>query len=313
MNHRDHAWPELPYEAWADTCTTLHLWMQIVGKVRLARSPWINHSWHATLYPTARGLTTSPIPHGRRSFQIDFDFIDHRLDVHTTDGGKEHLELRARSVADFHDALMGTLEGLGVGTEIHGSPNEVAEPVPFVDDTRHADYDPDPVNRFWRVLSSTARVFTDFRADFIGKCSPVHHFWGSNDLAVTRFSGRTAPPHPGGIPNLPDWVGREAYSHQVSSAGFWPGGESSPTPIYYAYAYPGPEGYAEATVRPSSAFWSDELSEFVLPYDAVREADDPEATLRAFLGSTYEAAAELADWDRDALEWGDEGRPRLRW
>jgi hypothetical protein len=262
------AWPSLPFEEWGDTCATLHMWTQIVGKVRLVCTPWTNHSWHVPLYLTARGLTTSPVAHGSR----------------------------------FFDELMAKLEELRVGVSINTTPNEVPDPIPFEEDREHDSYDADYAERFWRVLLQTDRVFTAFRARFLGKNSPVHFFWGSCDLAVTRFSGRPAPPHPGGIPGLPDWVTREAYSHEVSSAGFWPGGEAFPTPIFYAYAYPTPEGFAEAQVEPAGAFFSEEMGEFMLPYEEVRQSPDPDAQLMAFLESTYEAAADLAAWDRRNLE-----------
>lgn len=305
---REHAWPELPWEEWKHTCRTLHMWQQIVGKVRLARTPWINHSWHVTLYPTARGLGTGAIPHGRRTFQLDFDFVEHRLEASTSVGVRRFMDLADRTVADFYRDLMSALEDLDVGTRIAAKPNEVEDAIPFGEDRTHGSYDPEWANRFWRVLSSTARVFTEFRSRFKGKCSPVHHFWGGNDLAVTRFSGRTAPPHPGGFPNLPDWITREAYSHEVSSAGFWPGSDDS-GPIFYSYAYPTPDGFAEAEVRPEAAAWSNELGEFVLPYDAVRRTTEPEAALMDFLESTWEAAAELGGWSRDALEWGEGEQP----
>lgn len=306
---RDHAWPSLPYDAWGDTCTTLHLWLQIVGKIRLARAPWTNHQWHVTLYLTSRGLTTSPIPHDGRTFQVDFDFIDHRLLIHGSGGEVGGLELAPRSVADFHDRLMEELRRLDYPVEIHGTPNELPEPVPFVEDHANASYDAEAANRFWRVLSSVDRVFQDFRGRFIGKCSPVHLFWGAMDLAVTRFSGERAPEHPGGIPHLPDWVTREAYSHEVSSAGFWPGGPSHPHPIFYSYAYPRPEGFRDASVAPRGATWSEDLQEFVLPYEVVRNTAEPEDALMAFLESTYESAADLGGWDRARLEWGPGGRP----
>ncbi len=304
-----NAWPRLPYEEWADTCTTLHLWLQIVGKVRLARTPWVNHQWHVTLYLTSRGLTTSPIPHSGRTFQIDLDFIDHRLRIKGSEGEVGDMELRPRSVADFHDRLLEELGNLGYPVEIHGTPNELPDPVPFAEDHDNASYDAEAANRFWRVLTAADRVFKDFRGRFIGKSSPVHFFWGAMDLAVTRFSGERAPEHPGGIPHLPDWVTREAYSHEVSSAGFWPGGPSHPEPIFYAYAYPEPEGYRKASVSPEGAVWSRELQEFILPYEVVRSAEEPEAALMAFLQSTYNHAADLGDWDRADLEWGPEGRP----
>ena len=295
-------WPALPLEAWRKTYETLHLWTQIVGKIRLAQTPWINHSWHVTLYTTARGLTTSPIPYGNRSFQIDFDFIDHRLTIQTSDGENGGLALHAQSVADFHAALMTEMERLRLPVRIHGTPNEVADPLPFARDRIHCTYDPVTANRFWRILVQTDRVFNRFRMRFIGKCSPVHYFWGAADLAVTRFSGRAAPTHPGGIPNLPDRVTREAYSHEVSSAGFWPGGGPIAYPAFYAYAYPQPTGFAEASVEPGDAFYSGELGEFILPYDSVRLAASPDDALLAFLQSTYEAAAELGQWKRASLE-----------
>jgi hypothetical protein len=300
-------WPALPYEAWKDTCTTLHLWTQIVGKIRLAQTPWTNHSWHVTLYVTTRGLTTSPIPYAGRAFQIDFDFIAHALLIQTSDGAQRRLALEPRSVAAFHDALMAALAELDIRVRIHGSPNEVANPIPFREDREHAAYNPEHARRFWRVLLQADRVFKQFRARFLGKVSPVHFFWGSFDHAVTRFSGREAPPHPGGIPNLPDAVTREAYSHEVSSAGFWPGGGAIDYPAFYSYAYPAPEGFAAAPVRPAAAFFHEQLGEFILPYDAVRSAQAPDDTLLDFLQSTYEAAANAANWDRAALEYGPGG------
>jgi hypothetical protein len=295
-------WPSLPLDEWRGTYETLHMWTQIVGKIRLAQSPWINHSWHVPLYVTTRGLTTSPMPHGCRTFQIDFDFVDHRLVVRTSDGDIRSLDLVPRPVAEFYRALLAELDALGLPVAINARPNEVANPVPFDRDYEHASYDPDYASRLWRVLLQADRVFGQFRARFVGKCSPVHFFWGSFDLAVTRFSGRTAPAHPGGIPNLPDWVVREAYSHEVSSCGFWPGGGPHPFPLFYSYAYPEPDGFASAAVRPAGAFYSRELREFVLPYDDVRAAGSPDAVLTEFLQSTYEAAADLARWDRAALE-----------
>lgn len=296
------AWPSLPLEEWKDTYATLHMWTQIVGKVRFALTPWINHSWHVTLYVTCRGLTTSPIPYGVRTFQIDFDFIDHKLVIETSDGDIRHIGLRPRSVADFYREVMAKLRELGLDIHIHTLPNEVADPVPFEKDEQHASYDPEYANRFWRILVQTDRVFKEFRARFIGKCSPVHFFWGSFDMAVTRFSGRTAPPHPGGVPHLPDVVAREAYSHEVSSCGFWPGGGPVPYPVFYAYAYPAPEGFKDAPVKPSGAIYNTDLGEFLLPYDEVRKAGRSDAMLLDFLQSTYEAAANLARWDRQALE-----------
>jgi hypothetical protein len=305
-------WPELPYAAWKDTCATLHLWTQIVGKLRLAQTPWINHSWHVTLYLTARGLTTSPIPYRGGAFQIDFDFVEHVLWIRTSDGHFRQITLAPKPVVEFYTELMAALTDLGIRIDIMTMPCEIPDAVPFDSDTVHAAYDRDYVHRFWRILLSSHDVFTCFRSGFIGKVSPVHFFWGSFDLAVTRFSGRTAPPHPGGVPHLPNAVAREAYSHEVSSAGFWPGGGG---PIdyaaFYSYAYPAPDGFANAPVRPPAAFFSKDLGEFVLPYDAMRTAANPESALMAFLQSTYDAAASLGRWDRSALECarGEVGRP----
>jgi Family of unknown function (DUF5996) len=296
-------WPALPYAAWKETRDTLHLWTQVVGKVRLALTPWLNHSWHVTLYVTARGLTTSPITGGGVSFQIDFDFIDHVLWVRTSGGHFRQLMLRPMSVAEFYEDLMIALRELGIEVRIMTMPCEIADCVPFEQDTVHASYDAEYVNRFWRVLLSASEVFARFRTAFLGKASPVHFFWGSFDLAVTRFSGRPAARHPGGVPHLADAVAQEAYSHEVSSAGFWPGGGG---PIdyaaFYSYAYPAPEGFSAARVLPKEAFFSKELGEFLLPYDAVRTARDPDAVLMDFLQSTYAAAADLAKWDRAALD-----------
>ena len=248
VDHADTAapWPELPYAAWKDTCQTLHLWTQIVGKIRLARTPWLNHSWHVTLYVTARGLTTSPIPDGARTFQIDFDFIDHVLWLRTSDGHFRQVVLKPMTVAEFYADVLHALSELGIAVRINGKPNEIPDAIPFAEDRVHASYDRDYANRFWRILSASNEVFTQFRTGFLGKASPVHFFWGSFDLAVTRFSGRSAPRHPGGVPNLPDSVAQEAYSHEVSSAGFWPGGGAIDYPAYYSYAYPAPDGFAAA-------------------------------------------------------------------
>ncbi len=297
------AWPDLPLAAWADTCATLHMWLQVVGKVRCVQGPRMNHSWHVTLYVTARGLTTSPIAHGTRTFQIDFDFIDHRLVVQSSDGGVGGIALQPQSVATFHSSLMREMDTLGLHVDIDRHPNEVADPIRFDRDEVHCAYDRDYANRYWRVLVQADRVFKVFRARYLGKCSPVHFFWGAPDLAVTRFSGRMAPMHPGGIPHLPDSITRDAYSHEVSSCGFWAGGGPVPYPAFYAYAYPVPTGFANAGVQPDAAFYQQELGEFILPYDAVREATDPDAMLLAFCQSTYEAAATLGSWDRAHLEW----------
>ena len=296
------AWPSLPLEAWGDTYATLHLWTQIVGKIRLAQTPWVNHSWHVTLYVTARGLSTSPIPYGTRTFQIDFDFVDHRVVVQSSDGGVAGLSLQPQSVAAFHRGLVSEMAKLDLKVKIHPRPNEVADPIPFDQDEVHRAYDREYAHRFWQVLTEADRVFKTFRARFVGKCSPVHFFWGAPDLAVTRFSGRRAPEHPGGVPNLPDWVAREAYSHEVSSCGFWPGGGPVPYAAFYSYAYPEPAGYSAAAIRPSGAFYSTELREFLLPYDVVRESAAPDDTLLDFLQTTYEAAADLGKWDREGLE-----------
>jgi hypothetical protein len=295
-------WPSLDLEAWKDTCATLHLWTQIVGKVRLVQSPWVNHSWHVTLYVTARGLTTSPIPYDTRTFQIDFDFISHELTIKSSDGGVGTFPLQPQSVAIFYKRLTGELERLGLNVQINKKPNEIADPIRFDRDESHTAYDPDYAHRFWRVLIQADRVFKQFRARFIGKCSPVHFFWGAPDLAVTRFSGRRAPEHPGGVPNLTDRVTREAYSHEVSSCGFWPGGGAIPYPAFYSYAYPEPNGFLKAPVKPDAAFYSNDLHEFILAYDVVRQSESPDQILLNFLQTTYEAAANLARWDRDSLE-----------
>ena len=299
---RDLTWPPLPLEAWADTHATLHLWMQIVGKIRLVQGPAVNHSWHATLYVTPRGLTTSPIPDGARSFEMTFDFIDHQLAIVTSDGQTGRVPLQPQSVMAFYTRLMDELGRLGIHVKIHRKPNEVAEAIPFDRDDVHKSYDAEFANRYGRVLVQADRVLKQFRARFIGKCSPVHFFWGAPDLAVTRFSGRRAPEHPGGVPNLPDRVAREAYSHEVSSCGFWAGGGPISYPAFYAYAYPEPSGFASAPVQPADAFYSQDLKEFILPYDVVRQSDAPDETLLVFLQSTYEAAADLGQWDRRALE-----------
>jgi hypothetical protein len=278
------------------------LWLQIVGKVRLKQAPPINHSWHTTLYVTSRGLTTSLMPHGALEFQIDLDLIDHRLEISTTDGRRTGFALEPVTVAEFFARLTDELHRLNLAVRIVARPNELPDPIPFADDRLHRDYDPDAVNRFWRMLVQAHRVMQQFRSRFIGKCSPVHLFWGAMDLAVTRFSGRTAPTHPGGIPNLPDSVGQEAYSHQVSSCGFWSGTPPIDYPAFYSYAYPEPPGFAGARVEPEGAFYSQDFREFVLPYDRVRESARPDDTLLEFLQSTYAAAADLGEWDRSALE-----------
>jgi hypothetical protein len=301
-------WPELPLAAWRETCETLQLWTQIAGKIRLARAPWLNHSWHIALYVTARGLTTSPIPDGARSFQIDFDFIDHVLRMSTSDGATRQFALAGKSVADFYAAIMAALSELGIQIAIDEVPNELPDPIRFSLDHGHASYDPEAVRRFFQILVNVDSVFKQFRTGFLGKASPVHFFWGSFDLAVTRFSGRRAPRHPGGVPHLPDEVACEAYSHEVSSAGFWPGSGAIDYPAFYSYAYPEPAGFRTTQVRPDAAFFSEALGEFILPYDAVRTAAAPDQALLEFLQSSYEAAAISAKWDRDALECAP-GRP----
>jgi hypothetical protein len=294
-------WPELPYADWQDSCATLHLWTQIVGKIRLALAPPVNHWWHVPLYLTSRGLTTSPMPYDGRTFQIDFDFVDHVLRIATSDGRRESLALVPRSVADFHKEVMGRLRALGLDMRIWPVPVEIADPIPFEQDQIHASYDPVQVNRFWRALAQIDQVFAVFRSRFIGKASPVHFFWGSFDHAVTRFSGRRAPPPPSN-PQIPDAINREAYSHEVSSCGFWPGNGGFGQAAFYSYAYPQPAGFGEAPIQPSAAYYSKEIGEFILPYDAVRQAASPRDTLLEFLQSTYAAAADLAKWDRAALE-----------
>ena len=294
-------WPSLPFTEWQDTAITLHMWTQIVGKIRMTLSPWTNQSWHVTLYVTSRGLTTSPIPHGFHTFEIRFDFIDHELRILKSDGATRMLKLQPQSVAKFYEAVMNALNDLELPVKINLLPNEIENPIPFDQDEEHRSYDREYANRFWRVLVQSDRVFKEFRSGFCGKNSPVHFFWGSFDLTVTRFSGRPAPPHPGGIPHLPDAVTREAYSQEESSLGFWPGNAAAPTPIFYSYAYPEPPGFAEAKVQPASAFYDPKLREFILTYDAVRTAEKPDEVLLDFAQSTYDAGSILGKWDRDAL------------
>ncbi len=295
-------WPELPYESWRDTRETLHLWLQIIGKVRLTKSRWMNHSWHSTLYVTSRGLTTSVIHDIDVSFSIDLDFIEHSLIVQTSDGELTVLPLYEEPVASFHERVFRALDDLGVAVEINEKPNEVLEAIPFNRDRVHHSYNPELANRYWRILLQVDRLMKRFRSNFVGKVSPVHFFWGSNDLAVTRFSGRRAPEHPGGVPNLPDIVAKEAYSHEVSSCGFWPGNAQFPHPAFYSYAYPIPRGFDQARVVPSDAFYHQELREFILPYDSVRSSNNPDQKILGFFQSTYEAAANLGNWDRAAVE-----------
>jgi hypothetical protein len=296
-----NGWPSLPLAEWRDTYATLHLWTQVVGKIRLGLAPMTNHWWQVPLYVTSRGLTTSPIPYAARTFAIDFDFIDHHVVIQTSDGANESFPLETLSVADFYGEIMDRLRSLDLEFRIWTRPVEIPDPIPFEQDREHSTYDRDYAERHWRVLVQVNRVFTKFRARFIGKASPVHFFWGAFDLAVSRFSGRPAPPHPG-VPNVADRVMREAYSHEVSSCGFWPGGAGMEQAAFYAYAYPEPPEFAEAPVRPNGGFYSRELGEFLLPYDDVRQADMPDEMLLDFLQSTYEAAAMGAHWDRAALE-----------
>jgi hypothetical protein len=295
-------WPDLPLTAWSDTCETLHRWTQIVGKVRLALTPLVNHWWNVTLYVTSRGLTTSSIPHDGRAFDIVFDFIDHRLRIETSNGHVETLPLRPMSVQEFYFEVMSRLRGLGIDVRIWTMPSEIDNAVPFEQDQAHAQYDPVYAERFWRALLQADRVMKAFRARFIGKVSPVHFFWGSFDLAVTRFSGRVAPPLTGTTPNVALWVMQEAYSHEVSSCGFWPGNGGYGRAAFYVYAYPQPPGYGDARLRTAEAFYDRDLGQFILPYDAVRESRDPDALLLGFLQETYESAADMAHWDRRALE-----------
>ena len=303
-------WPAIPFKEWEDTCTTLQLWTQIIGKVRLALTPWVNHSWHVVLYPTARGLTTSPIPYPHGEFQIDFDFAAHELIIAQSEGPLHRISLRPQTVADFYAQVMSALKEHGIEVHIDPRPNEFPNPIPFPEDRTHRSYDGEAVQRFLQALLSAHRVLSEFRSGFIGKVSPVHFFWGSFDLAVTRFSGRQAPLHPGGVPGLPDKVTREAYSHEVSSAGFWPGNGGLGYPAFYSYAYPEPKGYAESPIAPKAAFYHKEMREYLLAYEEVRKAADPEKYLLEFLESTYRAAAKLGNWDGAHLECS-QGLPRI--
>jgi hypothetical protein len=295
-------WPKLELNEWQDTCATLHLWTQVVGKIRLKLAPMVNHWWQVIFYVTARGLTTSAMPYRHLFLQIDFDFLDHQLVLRTSDGREERIPLAARPVADFYADVMGRLRSLGVDIHIWTMPSEIEDAIAFDRDRQHAAYDADAVQRFWRQLVQADRVLHAFRSRFLGKCSPVHFFWGSFDMAVTRFSGRTAPPLQRGAPNVGAWVMREAYSHEVSSCGFWPGNGGFGRAAFYAYAYPEPEGFAAAPLRPDAAYYDKDLGQFILPYDAVRTAQNPDETLLAFLQTTYEACADRAGWERNALE-----------
>ena len=300
MNQADQ-WPDLPYAAWRETATTLQLWTQIVGKVRLMLTPWLNHGWQVPFYVTASGLGTSPIPIGHEILEIEFDFIRHQLVLRTSRGEERRTPLEPQPVSGFHGRVMDLLKQIGVEPAIHELPNEVADPIRFSQDRIHADYDADAAHRFWRALIQADRIFKLFRSGFLGKASPVHFFWGGFDLAVTRFSGRPAPLHPGGIPALPDAVTREAYSHEVSSAGFWPGNDAFPQAAFYSYAYPEPPGFREHPVPPG-AHYDATLGEYILHYDTVRTAANPDALLLDFLSTTYAAAAEAGHWDRASLD-----------
>jgi hypothetical protein len=301
MTTTTNLWPELPLAEWKDTYETLHMWTQIVGKIRLALTHLENHWWNSTLYVSPRGLTTSAMSYNSRLFQINFDFIDHLLIIETADGSTKTIVLRPRSVADFYKEVMAVLGSLEMPLTIWTTPVEVSDRIPFEKDQKHSAYDPNHAQRFWRILAQVSRVFTEFRCRFTGKVSPVHFFWGAFDLAVTRFSGRPAPAHPG-APNLARFVAVEAYSHEVSSCGFWPGGGPIDEPIFYSYAYPEPKGFAEYQLQPPEAFYHTTMREFVLPYNVVRTAKSPDDVLLSFLQSTYEAAATNAKWDRHALE-----------
>lgn len=295
-------WPDLPLQAWSETCETLHRWTQIAGKVRMALSPLVNHWWNVVFYVTSRGLATSPIPFGSRTFDVAFDFIDHRLVIETSDGRTESLALAPIAVAEFYSEFMGRLKHLGIDVHIWTMPSEIENAVPFDEDRIHAQYDSVYAQRFWQALLQADRVMNTFRARFIGKVSPVHFFWGSFDLAVSRFSGRPAPPPKSVTPNVASWVMNEAYSHEVSSCGFWPGNGGYGRAAFYVYAYPEPEGYGEARLNTAQGFYDTNVGQFILPYDAVRQSSDPDALLLGFLQETYAAAANLAHWDRKALE-----------
>ena len=303
MSTTQDQWPALPLEKWKDTYATLHMWVQIIGKIRLVQTPLINHWWNTTLYATPRGLTTSAMPYGTRTFQIDFDFLDHQLRIETSHGEKRSLALKPQSVADFYRDTMEALRSLDMAVNVWTMPVEVEDRTPFEQDQRRCAYDPEYANRCWRIVMQATRVLTEFRSRFLGKVSPVHFFWGAFDLAVTRFSGRPAPKHPG-APNLARFVAQEAYSHEVSSCGFWPGGGPVDRPVFYAYAYPEPEGFKDYRIEPPEAFYHADMKEFLLPYDVVRTAKHPDHVLLAFVQTTYEAAANLGQWDRPTLERG---------
>lgn len=310
MTAADNGWPALRVSDWEPTRDTLHMWTQIVGKIRLAHSPLLNHWWQVTLYVSPRGLTTSSIPYGNRLFDMEFDFIDHVLSIRSSDGAARTVTLAPKSVAEFYAETLSALKQLGIESQISAGPNEVDPAIPFAADDQHASYDPDAAQLFWRQLAQAHRVIGEFRSHFVGKVSPVHFFWGSFDMACTRFSGRRAPEHPGGAPNCADWVMVEGYSHELSSCGFWPGGGEEGA--FYAYAYPEPEGFADYRIGPDAAFYSSDFKQFLLPYEAVRTSADPDRALTEFLQSTYAAAADLAGWDRASLEdnpqrWDQDG------
>lgn len=298
----DTAWPELKYHDWSDTIKTVHQWTQIVGKIRLKAMPWQNHSWHTTLYVTSRGLSTGSMPYQDGIFEIEFDFENHQLIIASTFNPNVIIELYPRTVADFYQELFEKLASLNINVKIHDRPNELADATPFHENTTNRSYDAQSVLNFWQAAVSVHNVFLRFRSSFIGKCSPVHFFWGAFDIAVTRFSGRKAPLHPGGMPNMPLEVMQEAYSQEVSSCGFWPGSDDAPEPVFYAYYYPSSETYGKQKIHPEQAFWSEDMGEFFLKYQDVRTASDPEAMLLSFLDSTYDAAANTGKWDRKLLE-----------
>jgi hypothetical protein len=294
-------WPALPIAAWAETCETLHMLTQIVGKTRLALAPMQNHWWQVALYVTERGLTTSVMPCDERAIAVDFDFVEHSVRVRTSEGAARAIPLMQGSVADFYGEYMKALHALEIDVRLRPVPVEVVVAIPFAEDTQHASYDRDAAQRWWRVMLQADRVMKRFRGEFEGKASPVHFFWGSFDIAATRFSGRGAPVHPGGSPNCPDYVMREAYSRECSSCGFWPGGGGQEA-AFYSYAYPEPDGYSTYPVRPAAAYYDRTMREFILPYDAVRSAHAPDEVLLDFLRSTYDAAAVCGKWDRVSLE-----------
>ena len=300
---KKHEWPELEFEKLKDTIATVQMWTQIVGKIRLKKMPWINHSWHVSLYVSPAGLTTAAIPYENGIFQIEFNFIDHELVITTSEGGNEKIMLYPRTVASFYSEVFEKLQALGINVAIHAKPNEVDPAIPFAQDNIHQSYDKEQINAFWKALVKMEPVFKRFRATFTGKSSPVHFFWGGFDLTVSRFSGREAPKYEGAVPNIPLRVMQESYSHEVSSAGFWGGTPDFPQPVFYSYIYPTPATFSQCEVKPKAAFFSNQLGEFLLPYEVVRSADDPEETLMLFLQSTYEAAAKTANWDRQSLDF----------